>query len=624
MEIYHLKLKKKDTQDLSSTYQPSKISLKSRKKATRGVTDIFDILIIDDEVSLGETLKDLLEDEGYTVALAINGEQGFKYLFENSCSIAIIDIVLPDTSGMEILKTINERKIDSIPIMLTAYATIETSIKALNEGAYAYIIKPYKFEDVKTTIRNALEKQRLSRENKTLVTNLKKANKDLIKVTKELEKLNRELEIKVRERTKELTKEKDKTNKILTCIADGLIVLDRELRIISFNKRAEEITGFKSSESIGKHCWEIFRHGNCENCLKEAIDINSPLVNVEKIIYTKDNRAISILSSIDVIKDKNGNLVGGVKTFRDISMLKQMQEELREKNMELLKNQRELKMAYKELKTSKEKLGEWADELDRQVQARTKELQEINERLRQANIRLTELDRLKSQFLATVTHEIKTPLTSIIGYTNLMMNHNNQMFNDQQMDILLRIQRNSQTLENLIEQLLDLSKIESGKIEVIWERFNLKDVIDEVINIAEPILMQKNIKARIKLPEQLPLIESDRAKVKQILLNLITNSVKFTEKVNSEITLKVKEKYNMITVSVKDQGIGISEEDQRIIFDPFRRANSLKSKKYSGTGLGLSIVKEFVNLLDGNVWVESKQDMGSTFYFTLPINRLTK
>lgn len=583
-----------------------------------------DILIIDDEKYLGENMKDLLEEEGYSVALATNGAKGYKYLFNNCCGVAIIDIVLPDTSGMDILKTIREKELNCIPIMLTAYATLETSIKALNEGAYAYIIKPFKFEEVKTTIRNAIEKQRLSKENRELVKTLRKTNKNLTEVTKELERLNRDLEIKVQERTIELTNEKDKINKILSCIADGLVVLDKDLKIVSFNKCAEKMTGYKDKETLGKHCWEILRHGNCCNCLKETIDLKHPLINVERIICTKNNKPIPILSSTDVIKDDKGEVIGGVTTFRDITILKRMQEELSGKNLELLTKQKELKKAYKALEKSKEKLSEWAQSLDKKVQRRTKELQETNERLRQANIRLTELDRLKSQFLATVTHEIKTPLTSIIGYTNLMLNQKRLMLNEEQLDIFNRINRNSQTLETLIEELLDLSKIESGKIEINIESINVQDVIEEAINITEPLLMQKGITVNINLPMHLAPIKADRSKVKQILLNLLTNAVKFTEKPNSKIFIKAVQDNNNITLSIKDQGIGISKEDQEIIFNPFCRSNSPKIKKYSGTGLGLSIAKEFTNLHGGKIWLKSRPDHGTEISFSLPINGIKK
>ena len=580
---------------------------------------LVDILIIDDEVYLCETLKDLLEDEGYSVAIATNGKEGLTFLMDHLCLVSIIDIMLPDTSGLDILKTINEKGIDCLPIMLTAFATLETTIKALNEGAYAYITKPYKVEEVKATIRNAIEKQRLSTENKALVRNLQKTNKDLTKVTKELEELNRDLEDKVLERTKELAEAKDKMDKIMASIAEGLLSLDKDFRITSFNRAAEQITGYKAAEVLNKYCWDIFKNSDCEKCIQSVIKNNQPVVNLEKVIQTKKHGPISILASIDVLKDEEGKIIGGVKTFRDITMLKLMQEELKETNRELLSNQKELRRAYWELEKSKEKLSDWAQELDRKVQLRTKELQEANEKLRQANIRLTELDKLKSRFLATVSHEIKTPLTSIIGYANLLINQKNQSLAKKQIDGLNRIKRNSSTLQDLIDQLLDLSKIESGKLDVNLEAVHLKEVIEEVIYITEQIVIHKGIIVKTYIPDDLIAIQADRSKVKQILLNLLTNAVKYTERENAEIAIRVIQKPSQVSVSIEDQGIGISAEDQKVIFDPFRQADSALSKKYGGTGLGLSIVKEFVRLHGGEIWVESEPGKGSRFTFTLPI-----
>ncbi len=245
--------------------------------------------------------------------------------------------------------------------------------------------------------------------------------------------------------------------------------------------------------------------------------------------------------------------------------------------------------------------------------------QEANEKLRQANIRLTEMDRLKSKFLATVSHEIKTPLTSIIGYANLLINQKNQKLSNEQIDSLNRIKRNSNTLQDLIDQLLDLSKIESGKLEVHLEAVYLKEVIEEVIYITEQIIIQKGIKVKTLLPDQLLPIQADRGKVKQILLNLLTNAVKYTEREKAEIFIRVIQESRNVTVSIEDQGIGIEPEDQKVIFDPFRQGRDSMCRKYGGTGLGLSIVKEFVRLHGGEIWVESEPGKGSKFSFTLPI-----
>ncbi|MGA1841069.1 MAG: ATP-binding protein [bacterium] len=607
--------KKKSSLGLSSICRPLEVKTDQNNKSKNHI----DILLIDDEVFLCETLKDLLEDEGYSVAIATNGKEGLRFLEEKPCLVAIVDIMLPDTSGLDILKEIKDKGIECLPIMLTAFATVETSIKALNEGAYAYIIKPYKIDEVKATIRNAIEKQRLSIENKALFRNLQKTNKNLTRVTKELEELNRDLEDKVLERTKELAEAKDKMDKIMASIAEGLLSMDKDFRITSFNRAAEQITGYKTKEVLNKYCWEVFKDIDFKECIKEIIKMNKPAVNIEKVVHTKNRGNIPVLASIDVLKDEEGNVIGGVKTFRDITMLKRMQEELKETNRELMSNQRALKEAYWELEKSKEKLSEWAEELDRKVRLRTRELQEANEKLRQANIRLTELDRLKSKFLATVSHEIKTPLTSIIGYANLLINQKKQTFTNEQIDSLNRIKRNSNTLQDLIDQLLDLSKIESGKLEVHLEVVYFKEIIEEVIYITEQIVKQKGIMVKTFLPDQLLPIQADRAKIKQILLNLLTNAVKYTEKENGEIHIRVIQNSSKITVSIEDQGIGISREDQKVIFDPFRQARGPLYRKYGGTGLGLSIVKEFVRLHGGDIWVESEPGKGSKFSFTLPI-----
>jgi signal transduction histidine kinase len=232
---------------------------------------------------------------------------------------------------------------------------------------------------------------------------------------------------------------------------------------------------------------------------------------------------------------------------------------------------------------------------------------------------LTELDRLKSKFLATVSHEIKTPLTSIIGYANLLINQKKQTFSNEQIDSLNRIKRNSNTLQDLIDQLLDLSKIESGKLEVHLEAVYLKEVIEEVIYITEQIVKQKGITVKTSLPDQLLPIQADRGKIKQVLLNLLTNAAKYTERENAEIHIRVRQESSNVTVSIEDQGIGISPEDQKVIFDPFRQAKGPLYRKYGGTGLGLSIVKEFVRLHGGEIWVESEPGKGAKFSFTLPI-----
>jgi signal transduction histidine kinase len=200
-----------------------------------------------------------------------------------------------------------------------------------------------------------------------------------------------------------------------------------------------------------------------------------------------------------------------------------------------------------------------------------------------------------------------------------LINQTIQTLNKNHIDSLNRIKRNSNILQDLIEQLLDLSKIESGKLEVHLEDIHLKEVIDEVIYITEQIVTQKGIVVKTFLPDQPLAIRADRVKVKQVLLNLLTNAVKYTERKNAKIIIRVTQDPGKVTVSIEDQGIGIPLEDQGVIFDPFRQADSTVTRKYGGTGLGLSIVKEFIRLHGGEIWVESEPGKGSKFSFTLPV-----
>ena len=215
--------------------------------------------------------------------------------------------------------------------MLTAFATVETSIKALNEGAYAYIIKPYKVEEVKATIRNAIEKRRLSIENRALLQNLQKTNKNLTRVTKELEELNRDLEDKVFERTKELAEAKDKMAKIMASIAEGLVSMDKDFRITSFNKALEKITGYSQEEALSKKCQDIFQSKLCgsENCpMVQSITSEGSSAVYNTTLQTKEGREIPVNVVSNILTDDKGEVIGAVETIRDLTEITELRRKL--------------------------------------------------------------------------------------------------------------------------------------------------------------------------------------------------------------------------------------------------------------------------------------------------------
>ena len=239
-----------------------------------------------------------------------------------------------------------------------------------------------------------------------------------------------------------------------------------------------------------------------------------------------------------------------------------------------------------------------------------KELGEKNDQLEAAN-------KHKSQFLANVSHELRTPLNSIIGFTRIVLRRTEGKIDQLQKDNLQKVLISSEHLLSLINELLDLAKIEAGRMEVYAENFKLEEVVRIATATVEPMLKNGNVKLVAELPPDLPPIRSDRDKLKQIVLNLLSNSAKFTEK--GEIKVAAVRDNGTLKLTVSDTGIGMNSEALKYIFDEFRQVDMSTTRKYGGTGLGLAIVKRLSNLLGGDIEVSSEEGKGSQFTVTIPM-----
>jgi len=237
--------------------------------------------------------------------------------------------------------------------------------------------------------------------------------------------------------------------------------------------------------------------------------------------------------------------------------------------------------------------------------------------LRVNNLQLERANRLKSEFLASVSHELRTPMNAIIGYTKLMLDGLDGEMTAQQQTDLFRVAQAADNLLGLINGLLDLAKIEAGKMELNIEEVNITDVTDEALELVRPHADEKGLQVRSIIPQGLPNVWADRARVRQVLANMLANAVKFTERGVVSVSAAAAEGW--VTVSVEDTGVGISPEAQAYVFDEFRQADSSTTRRYGGTGLGLAISKRLVTLHGGRIWVDSEIGRGSTFHFTLPI-----
>ncbi len=232
--------------------------------------------------------------------------------------------------------------------------------------------------------------------------------------------------------------------------------------------------------------------------------------------------------------------------------------------------------------------------------------------------KLKELNQAKDDFLANISHELKTPLNSINLISSVMKKNKDNSLNERNLKNIEIINSSGNYLLNLINDILDISRLESGRTTVSYEKVNLKETLGEIQNIFLPQLEEKGIDFIFNFDESIKEIYSDNNKIKQIIKNLLSNSVKFVNK--GYIKLSVKDEDKNIMISVEDNGVGIAKEKLEHIFDRFKQADSSTTRKYGGTGLGLSICKELLKLLNGSIFVKSKENIGSTFYVTLPKN----
>ena len=242
----------------------------------------------------------------------------------------------------------------------------------------------------------------------------------------------------------------------------------------------------------------------------------------------------------------------------------------------------------------------------------------LYEELSSSNAQLMQASRLKSQFLASMSHELRTPLNSIIGFSKVLLNRLDGELTERQ-EVYIRSVHNSGThLLQLINGILDFSRIEAGKLEMISEELDLYELVDECIESSMPLARGKQVKLEKNVPLELPRLSADRTKVKQILLNLLSNALKFTTQ--GRVLVGVVAEPNAMRISVSDTGVGIRQQDLTRLFEPFQQLDNPIARGTGGTGLGLAISKKFVELHGGRIWAESRENQGSTFHFTLPLH----
>jgi signal transduction histidine kinase len=237
---------------------------------------------------------------------------------------------------------------------------------------------------------------------------------------------------------------------------------------------------------------------------------------------------------------------------------------------------------------------------------------------------LEQASNLKSQFLANMSHEFRTPLNAILGYTSMLLQGVSGALEPAQRRNLARVDSNARHLLAIINDILDISRIEAGRMPVHLSRFELPMLVSEVLAEVEPLIAGSKLTVRRVLPPTLPTLRSDRSKVKQILVNLLSNALKFTPSGSVTVSVTHKLPVQELRISVADTGIGIASGDKERIFGDFQQVDASPTRQYGGAGLGLSICRRLAEVLGGRLTLASTVGKGSTFALVLPMKRRTK
>jgi PAS domain S-box-containing protein len=425
----------------------------------------------------------------------------------------------------------------------------------------------------------------------TYVVSILRNVTDLARAKEEIEESYRTLRIA----QAEVRDERHRLDLIIDSVADPILVTDQEGDIVLMNTPAERLfnapgiddeAALRRVRANGANLTSfvsnvLTRSG--EQRYRGEIQLGDPLTG----------RPLPVEAVAGTILSEQGELMWVVTILHDLT--------------EALEKAR----LYEQLKQA-------SVELERKVQEATAELAEQNELLRRQHIALEQASALKSQFLANMSHEFRTPLNAILGYTHMLLNNVTGPVSDPQRKSLSRIDSNARHLLALINDILDITRIEAGRMPLNATTFGVGELFDEVQSELEPIIKRSNLTVSTKVRGTVPPVRSDRQKVKQIVLNLLSNALKFTPAGTVTMTASYDGRLRQVAIAVKDTGVGIPAEDQVKVFEDFRQLDSSPARGYGGTGLGLSICRRLAQILGGTIDLESTPGEGSTFTLRLP------
>ncbi len=376
-----------------------------------------------------------------------------------------------------------------------------------------------------------------------------------------------------------------------------------DLKVRPCTKKRRKLREIRVLQNTGMH--EVFRKIMSGTVVEEEGFVVITSSGEKKVFYIK---GVPLLSEQHFIK-------GALLTFVDITKRTDLEERLKRTNLML---ERTVQERSREILKTNEQLKQTVNELYQT----NSELVQTSEALKRSNSKIAEANRMKTEFLASMSHELRTPLNTIIGFSDLILSGIDGTINKKQKEDLLSISRSGRHLLHLITEILDLSKIEAGKVTLKKKVIDIESLFTEVYPMAKNLIGEKPIRFQTYVEQGIHFIYADENKILQVLLNLLSNAVKFTN--SGEISLSVtrqtpenESSEGLLKFTVSDTGTGIQGQNLQTIFDEFKQIDH-SSRNQEGSGLGLSITRKLVELSGGEIWVESRYKSGSQFHFTVP------
>lgn len=361
---------------------------------------------------------------------------------------------------------------------------------------------------------------------------------------------------------------------IIESMGDAMMVLDNQNRIVDINPNALKLLDSTASEAIGKTAGEAL--SNVQHLVDQFRDV---METNSQVTVGEGSKKRTFDLRISPLLNRHGDLTGRIYLMHEITDLKRASQQIKTQNEMLMETNRELAIAREKAEES---------------------------------------NRLKSEFLATMSHELRTPLNSVIGFADLMLTGMMGNLNEKHQDYVTRIHSNGERLLSLINDILDISKIEAEQLELQDAPFEVNDLLQTVVRRMQPLAEQKGLELSSEIDADLPkLLMGDAGRLEQVLTNLASNAVRFTQK--GKVGIRIEKANNtQWQIVVKDTGRGIPTDALEYIFDEFRQVDGSYHREHDGTGLGLAIVNKLVRLMNGTVRAESELGKGSTFTVTLP------